>query len=158
MSTTSKALHGLATVIRVIGIVAGLLLGVLGGFIVFKSKTGLNSKAILFSAISGFYCVVFCFLIIIAELRPKFIIKYFLFLNTFLGRGVFYLFAGLLTFPIPFTEYDWVIEVTGFTLVSIGLLNIVLIFFHCGKQPEPVTIEEIPEGESQPILASKTSV
>jgi len=128
----SKILHALKTVVRVVCGIVGAALIVIGAVLIsVASHASLEQK--LSTGIMGFYCIVFGVLIVIAESRTtktKKMMKFFKFLSTYIGRGLFYVFVGIVVYPITYPSHVIGI-IAGILLVVGGVLNLLLFPCFC---------------------------
>jgi len=131
-----KFLYTAKWIVRIVCAVMGLALMAIGAYIDSVAGRMSISKDSITLGIMGFYCMIFGILIMLAEARSQktlFVLHFFMFLNTYIGRGVFYIFIGILTFPINVNDKSWGV-IIGSILVAGGGLNLVLFPFFCGQK------------------------
>ncbi|EME27598.1 hypothetical protein Gasu2_40240 [Galdieria sulphuraria] len=76
------------------------------------------------NVIINIYLIIFAVLIILSELGFSFLLKRFSFLDTFFGRGVFYIFVGLLA-----VDTHWFQILAGVFVAAYGLVLVFMSFF-----------------------------
>ncbi|KAL4464165.1 hypothetical protein ABPG72_008567 [Tetrahymena utriculariae] len=100
------------TILKIIVILDGLIVMIIPilRFVYSSDQTPWSLK----DKIWNFYWIVFGLMIILAEFNFKYLLTYFNFLETQLGRGLFYIFIGTIMLGLP--AY----------ILAIGLFNIAL--------------------------------
>jgi hypothetical protein len=76
--------------VRVCGIIIGLILIALGIYLLVTIANNLNPR----NTVNNVFQIIFGIFIIVAELRITSALKYFYFMQHFLGLGMFYIFLG----------------------------------------------------------------
>jgi len=143
----SKLLNGIKTVVRVVCGIVGAALIVIGVVVMIAAGTASSFELRVTTGIMGFYCMIFGILIVIAETRTtrtKKLMDYFRFMSTYIGRGVFYIFVGIVVYPISYPSHAIGI-IAGILLIVGGVLNLCL--FPCFCKIERKT----EESKAQPI-------
>ena len=144
---------------RIAGFITGLVTIALGIYLLVSIGSNLNPR----NAINSVFQVIFGVFICIAEWRVVRLLKYFYFLQHFLGLGMYYIFLGGLALGGNWYQY----AVAGVCL-SIGLIYFVLglgcrrmgreNFKRSGVEPPPVlTGVETPEGVPSGAAAAKAA-
>jgi len=129
----SKFLNIVKFVARFLCLLVGLALIIVGAFLLSEVKYAGDSTVGFALAIYGFYCIVFGILSMLAEIRHRAIqglMKYILFLTTYLGRCVFYVFVGVVVLPIQVPKVTYIGYVMGGILIGAGILNLLIFPFH----------------------------
>lgn len=99
--------------LRVIGGILGILIIVLGFISIFTGS--INPKTV----VNACYRILFGILIILAELRMEKWLKFFTFLTSYLGLGLFYVFVGGLALG-----GDWYEIVLAICFLAVGIVYI----------------------------------
>jgi len=158
-----RALIVFKWIVRIFGILTGIgliILGIVTLHILGQVGNGIPSDFVLLDGLMGIYCIIFGAMVLLGETRnrlTKKLMKYLLFLSTFVGRGIFYVYIGLLSLALPLTinGVSWG-KVLGGCLIAAGALNLILFPFFCfkkrkeqnknntGKSKVPQDIESAP--------------
>jgi len=161
-SGAKKALFVFKLVVRVFGFLTGIGSLILGGVAIKLTANSLHfnsGKEQFMVALVSLFCIIFGLLLIIAETRNKYtlrMMKYFLFLATYIGRGIFYIIVGVLclALPIKINGTSWG-NVVGGCMCAAGFLNIVLFpFVFC---MEPRNKNKPQRFEDDPSVPSSTT-
>ena len=102
--------------VRLCGMIVGLVVMALGIYL-FASLASLNPR----NSVNAIYQIIFGALIIISEFRWVRLLKYFYFLQHFLGLGLFYIYVGFLCLGGTWYQY----AVAGVCL-GVGLVYFIL--------------------------------
>eukprot|EP01113_Clastostelium_recurvatum_P035661 TRINITY_DN4999_c0_g1_i2.p1 TRINITY_DN4999_c0_g1~~TRINITY_DN4999_c0_g1_i2.p1 ORF type:complete len:162 (-),score=14.01 TRINITY_DN4999_c0_g1_i2:16-501(-) len=126
--TSVKACRTIEIIVRVICFIIGILLIVLGCFM-FASVGGASVDAGFQICVQAFYCVVFGILCCFAEIRHEktiCLLKWVLFLNAYLGRCVFYVFLGIIVFPLGVGAIPYLGKIMAALLWAAAGLNLIM--------------------------------
>lgn len=120
-----------------VAVVAMAVLGLFALEFLFNSKEAFENG--ITAVISSFFLLLFGILICLAELRVYKVLKWFAFLTTFTGCGLFYIMVGLLVLGIRIrNEPDVPIGlIIGGIVIAVGLINLLLACFVPQKGPRP---------------------
>jgi len=102
--------------LRFFGVILGILVIILGCYSIITSSIDITN------IVNSAYRILFGFLIILAELRLEKWLKFFTFLNSYFGLGIFYIFVGGLALGGAWYEYVLAIAflAMGCIYVSMG--------------------------------------
>eukprot|EP01111_Echinosteliopsis_oligospora_P012054 TRINITY_DN409_c1_g1_i1.p1 TRINITY_DN409_c1_g1~~TRINITY_DN409_c1_g1_i1.p1 ORF type:complete len:226 (-),score=60.22 TRINITY_DN409_c1_g1_i1:160-837(-) len=133
-----KFLIAVKIIVRIICGLVGLGLSAVGITVLSLAGkirvSGVDDASIkLQTGITGFYCLIFGIMIVIAETRCRYTRHFFVFLgflNTYIGRCIFYVFVGILVYPLAYPS-PLAGTICGAFLVAGGGLNLILFPFFC---------------------------
>eukprot|EP01112_Ceratiomyxa_fruticulosa_P019470 TRINITY_DN6377_c0_g1_i1.p1 TRINITY_DN6377_c0_g1~~TRINITY_DN6377_c0_g1_i1.p1 ORF type:complete len:161 (+),score=17.43 TRINITY_DN6377_c0_g1_i1:131-613(+) len=128
-----KVFHWAEYVVRILCLLIGLALIVIGAYI-FSLLHNYSFSISLQLGVEAFYFMVFGIVCVIAETRhPKtmIILKWMLFLNTYLGRCIYYVFVGIVIYPLSLPKAKDIGKIMGGILVAAGILNLLLLPGRC---------------------------
>jgi len=126
-SGCTKFLEIVKIVARFLCLIVGLALIAVGAFLLSEVKYANEGGFAL--TVYGFYSIVFGILSVLAEIRHKkmlALMKYILFLTTYPGRCVFYVFVGVVVLPIDVPKVPDIGYIMGSILIAAGIVNLLI--------------------------------
>ncbi|KAL4475943.1 hypothetical protein ABPG73_002144 [Tetrahymena malaccensis] len=132
----------IASIIRVINIIVGIFLGFIGVWKIVTLSFIANIGSKFFCIFMPIFMILFGILIIISEIKKDFGSEYFKFIQTFLGKGCFYLFlSSLSVYQIEDETSDLIGYIYGLILFIFGLMYICFHMCKCSG-----TLKDVREG------------
>jgi len=164
-SKKKKALLVVIFGTRLFGFLTGVGTLILGA-VTLKNSVSLSTHMTnrFLVGLVSFFCIIFGILLIIAETRNKYsrpAMNYFLFLKTYIGRGIFCVMIGVLCLALPLgvNGIPWG-DVVGACMCAAGALNLALFPVVCmtgkdEKQPNHQRFEDEADGPPPPEANSE---